>query len=102
MKFDFIKQHASQFAIELMCELCQVARSSYYAYLKRTNEPSKQEQANKDLLEKIKAISEKNKKRYGSLRIHKALLAQGTKCSRLLGQTAHAGSRLIRCERQEV
>ena len=81
MKFNFIKQHASQFAIGLMCELFKVARSSYYAYLKRTDEPSKREQANKDLLEKLRVIFEKNKGRYGSPRIHKALLAQGAKCS---------------------
>lgn len=64
-----------------MCRLLQVARSSYYAYLKRTNEPSQRQQANKVLLEKIKVIFETNKKRYGSPRIHKALKHQGESCS---------------------
>lgn len=64
-----------------MCQLFKVARSSYYAYLKRTDESSKREQANKVLLEKIRGLFEKNQKRYGSPRIHKALLAQGIKCS---------------------
>lgn len=64
-----------------MCRLLQVARSSYYAYLKRTNKPSKCQQANIVLLEKIKVIFEKNKKRYGSPRIHKTLKHQGESCS---------------------
>ena len=71
MKFNFIDQHASQFAINLMCELPKVARSSYYAYLKRSDEPSERERANQVLLEKIKSIFEKHRERYGSPRIHK-------------------------------
>lgn len=81
MKFNFIHLHQSEFSVSLMCQLLNVARSSFYAYLKRTNEPSKREQANKVLLEKIRGIFQKHKKRYGSPRIHKILLTQGGKCS---------------------
>ena len=81
MKFGFIKNHASEFSISLLCELFEVARSSYYAYLKQSAEPSKREQANEVLLEKIKSIFEKHKGRYGSPRIHKTLSLQGERCS---------------------
>lgn len=82
MKFKFIKQHESEFPITLLCRLMQVARSSYYAYLKRlSREPSKRQQQNETLTAKIKAIFEVNKRRYGSPRIHKALLWQGERCS---------------------
>ena len=81
MKFTFIKNHVAEFSVSMMCELLKVARSSYYAYLKQSREPSKREQANKVLLEKIKGIFEKHKGRYGSPRIHKTLLLQGERCS---------------------
>ena len=81
MKFNFIKQHQTDFSISLMCQLLKVARSSYYAYLNRKDEPSKRERANKHLLAKIKIIFTKHKKRYGSPRIHKALGQQGESCS---------------------
>lgn len=81
MKFNFIKQHQTEFSVSLMCQLLKVARSSYYAYLKRKDEPSKRQKANKVLLEKIKLLFTKHKKRYGSPRIHKALKQQGERCS---------------------
>ena len=81
MKFRFIKNHEAEFSISLMCKLLQVARSSYYAYLKRSNEPSKQAKANELLLEKIKVLFEKNRQRYGSPRIHASLKQQGESCS---------------------
>lgn len=80
MKFNFMKQHQSEFSVSMMCRLLKVARSSYYAYLKRKDEPSKREQSNKVLLEKIKLLFTKHKKRYGSPRIHKALKQQGEHC----------------------
>lgn len=81
MKFDFIQQHQNEFPIKLMCQQFKVARSSYYAYLKQNDEPSKREQENRVLLEKIKVIFEKHKKRYGSPRIHAVLKQQGETCS---------------------
>ena len=70
-----------EFSISLVCQLFKIVRSSYYTYPKQSTEPSKREQVNKVLLEKIKVIFEKHKGRYGSPRIHKTLLLQGEKCS---------------------
>ncbi len=54
-----------------------MARSSYYHWRERQQrEPSKREQKNAELLEKIKAVFEKNKRRYGSPRIHAELRQQ--------------------------
>jgi transposase InsO family protein len=65
-----------------MCQLLNVARSSYYAFCQlATKEPSKRQLENQILLEKIRIIFEKHKGRYGSPRIHKTLLQQGDQCS---------------------
>ena len=82
MKFTFIKQNESEFPVTTLCEMMNVARSSYYAYLKRaTKAPSQRQQRNEELLEKIRIIFETSKKRYGSPRIHATLLQQGERCS---------------------
>lgn len=82
MKFKFISNHQSEFPVGLMCQLLKVARSSFYAYQKRaTKVPSPRKEENKTLLEKIKVIFERSKKRYGSPRIHAELKRQGERCS---------------------
>lgn len=82
MKFRFIANQQSEFPVGLMCKLLKVARSSYYAYTASTlREPSKREQKNASLLEKIKVIFERSKRRYGSPRVHAELQRQGEKCS---------------------
>ena len=35
MKFTFIKQHSREFSIKRMCDVLEVSRSGYYAWLKR-------------------------------------------------------------------
>ena len=82
MKFTFIEQNRSAFPVSLLCDLMQVARSSFYAYLKRRSaEPSQRQKENEVLLDKIKIIFEASKQRYGSPRIHAALQQQGERCS---------------------
>lgn len=82
MKFNFIKQNQLDFPVLMLCEMMKVARSSFYAHLKRSLRPaSKRQQRNAELLEKIKVIFEAKQRRYGSPRIHKALLLQGERCS---------------------
>jgi len=63
--------------VKRACELCNVSRSGYYAYLKR---PIKSEV---DILgQRVKRIFFKSKKRYGSRRIKKELEKQGIVVSR--------------------
>lgn len=63
-----------------MCNVLQVSRSGYYAFIKRPL--SLTEMSNKMLTDKITAIFEKSKKRYGCLRITAELHSQGIDCSK--------------------
>jgi putative transposase len=82
VKYCFITQHQAEFSVGLMCHLLKVARSSFYTYYKlSTKAPSRREEENKVLLEKIKVIFEGSKQRYGSPRVHASLNQQGDPCS---------------------
>ena len=35
IRYQFIKDHSSKFHVEKMCEILDIKRSSYYAWLKR-------------------------------------------------------------------
>jgi transposase InsO family protein len=63
-----------------MAKILKITRSRYYACIKRTS--SKKEIRDRELLEKIKSIHEKSRKRYGSPKIHEELIKQGERCSR--------------------
>jgi transposase InsO family protein len=63
-----------------MAKILNITRSRYYAWLKRT--PSNREIRDSELLERIKEIHEKSRKRYGSPKIHKELEKMGERCSR--------------------
>lgn len=62
-----------------MCEVLQVSRSGYYAFLKRPE--STREKENRILLEKIKEIHQKSHQIYGYPRVTKAL-PDGLKASK--------------------
>ncbi|WP_423064135.1 IS3 family transposase [Candidiatus Paracoxiella cheracis] len=79
MKYSFIQKHAQLFGINLLCDVLGVSRSGYYDWLSRPMSP--REQANQQLDEKIKVIYMRNKQRYGSPRITRALQAESISCS---------------------
>lgn len=62
-----------------MCDIFNVSRSGYYAWLNRS--PSNRDLSNKNLDEKIVNIFIDNKSRYGAPRITKKLQKQGEICS---------------------
>jgi transposase InsO family protein len=66
--------------VEKMCQILDVSRSSYYAWLKRPE--SKRSRENKVLLEEIKAAYDDSRKTYGSLRVHAELKRKNIKCSK--------------------
>jgi hypothetical protein len=77
-----MNQHQSEFPVGLRGRLLEVSRSSYYAFIKgQIRKPSERQTMNEMLLKKITVIFERNKKRYGSPRIHKKLRQQGEPCS---------------------
>ncbi len=79
MKVGFIKEHASPFCVNLLCDVLDGSRSGYYDDLSRP--PSQREQANKRLDAKIEAVYQQHRQRYGSPRITRALQAEPIACS---------------------
>lgn len=79
MKYQFIENHRSAFAVEKMCRSLQISKSGYYAW--RTRPQSKREQANEKLDHHIRIIYEQSKGTYGSPRITEALNNQKIDCS---------------------
>jgi len=84
VKFEFIDQHLCCFPVKDMCKVLDVSTSGYYKWKTRTL--SRRDKYNLILLEEIKKIHYRNKKRYGSPRIAKELEASGF----------HASEKLIR------
>jgi putative transposase len=74
-KFKFIKKHTDCYPVEKICQVLGVSRSGYYYWNDR--KPSNRALRNVALIEQIKIIHERNKKRYGSPRIARELLACG-------------------------
>ena len=73
-------QYAQYFPVGIMATVLGVSKSGYYQFLK--SQPSLRDQANHQLLEKIKMIHQSSYETYGSPRIHAELLAMGESCSR--------------------
>lgn len=63
MRFQFVDDHRSEYPIMLMCRVLAVSRSGYYAWRERP--PSAREMANRQLLERIRAVHKKSR---GALR----------------------------------
>jgi transposase InsO family protein len=63
-----------------MCNVLDVSRSGYYAWLKRPE--SKRKKENRKLAVRIRMIHNQNRKIYGSPRIHRELNDQGVSCGR--------------------
>lgn len=72
-----IKYQSAFHTIERLCEVLNVSRSDYYAWLKR--KPSKRDQHNEALSADIVRIFDDSRKTYGVPRIQKALESEGKK-----------------------
>lgn len=80
MKFAWIKAHAEEFPVDLMCTVLEVSRSGYYASQQRAASPLAQRQA--ALATQIRAVHQRSREVYGAPRVHRELVAQGVKCAR--------------------
>lgn len=78
-KYQFIADHASQYAVAMLCRVLGVSRSGYYAW--RTRPASQRSQADRALVARIEAIFQQSRHTYGSPRIHADLVAHGVRCS---------------------
>jgi len=83
MKYGVIRETTkinNAYSIEKMCRKLNVSRSGYYEWCKR--DESFHTKQDRHLKEKINAIYEQNKKRYGNPRIHGELQDQGIRCGK--------------------
>lgn len=79
MRFQFIETYHDAFPVTRMCKVLNVSRSGYYAW--RQRRPRRWEMANRELLERIKAVHADSHGVYGSPRVYEELQAQGVTCS---------------------
>jgi transposase InsO family protein len=75
LKFAFIKEHLTEFPVEVCCDVLEVSRSGYYAWLMRP--PSQRARRREELAAKIRLVHEQNRQVYGSPRVCRVLHAQG-------------------------
>lgn len=80
MKYDFIKNHSSEFRIQKMADALDVTRSAYYAWKKRGE--SFRTKENGRLLDRIRILHAGSHGIYGSRRITAALRYQGHLCGK--------------------
>ena len=80
VKYQFIKEHAKEFSIQVMCKVLSVSRGGFYAFEKRSI--SDAEIKRNALDSKISHIYTVHKGNYGSPRITKELHGLGINCSK--------------------
>lgn len=78
MKFRFISENQGTFKVGRMCQLFNVSRGGYYAWLKRPK--SHRSRENEKLKAKIVDIFDGSHRTYGAPRIHADLRSQGFFC----------------------
>jgi putative transposase len=88
MRFVFIRAHARIFHITTMCRVLQVSTAGYYAW--RARPLAERVREDRWLRERIRAIYDEVKGRYGSPRVYQELRALGIPCGR------HRVARLMR------
>ena len=74
MIFSFMKSHVNIYPVENMAKVLGVTRAGYYKYMGSTEPATKTK--NKDLLDKIKAISKGKRQTYGTPASMKNLLSK--------------------------
>ena len=62
MKFAFVKEHRKRWPVRLICRVLKVARSGFYAWLKR--KPSARQVRQQKLIDKIKIVHQENRELY--------------------------------------
>ena len=79
MKYPFIREHANEYPVQVMCRVLEVSRSGYYTWLRRPE--SKRERKNRRILTEIKAIFKEFNECYGSPRVFRELLRREIFCN---------------------
>ena len=86
MKYQFIVQKQVRYSIENQCRVLAVSRAGYYQWRKRMiahpQEIPRRQRENGELLERVRVLYVRYRKRYGSPRITRVLQQEGFRCSR--------------------
>jgi len=80
VKYAFIDKHRGQFSVIRLCTALGVSESGYYAW--RDRPPSRREQEDVVLLEKIRDVHHRYRQACGSDKSWRLLNAEGTPCGR--------------------
>ncbi len=80
MRYGIIQNHRETFPVDLMCQVLEVGKSGFYAWLRRPE--SLRSRENRRLLVEIKAVHQRNRQTYGSPRIHADLKLNGYACGK--------------------
>jgi transposase InsO family protein len=75
VKFQWIHERREQFEVAIMCDVLQVSRSGYYAWVDRPKSDLRQRQ--EKLIEQIRQAHAESFGTYGSPRVHAELVEQG-------------------------
>ncbi len=65
--------------MKVMCDVLEVSRSGYYAWLRR--QPGRRRRRAAELTDEIRQVHAASRQTYGSPRVHRALQARGVACS---------------------
>ena len=74
-----MEEHRETFPVVRLCQVLKVSPSGYYAWRKRPM--SARERANRQLVERIRAVHSESLETYGSPRVYQELKGQGVACS---------------------
>lgn len=80
MTFRFMDAHRDRWAIGRMAKVLDVSSSGYYAW--KWRKPSSRAVSDCALVERIREIQKRHRRRYGSPRVHKELASMGVKVGR--------------------
>ena len=78
LRFGFIRDHRDEFPVALMCDVLEVSRAGYYAWLSRPEGPRAARMA--ELSGQVAEAHRESQGTYGAPRVHEALAAAGVAC----------------------
>jgi putative transposase len=78
--FGFIAARKAEHSVKTMCRVLGVSRSGFHAWERRA--PCQRELADRELLERIRAIHARSRSTYGARRVHAELQHQGLRVGR--------------------
>lgn len=100
-KYQFIRDHASQYPIALLCQVLRVARSGYYAWIHAA--PRARATQDAQLTTQIERVFTQSRRTYGSPRVHAELRAQGVRCGRnRVARLMRQAQLIARCRRPHI